>query len=131
MAQITRRVRIGSAVKVLPLEHPLRTAEDAAMADILSGGRLDFGAGLGYRKYEFEGLRVPIEEKAERFHEALKIITGAWTTEELPMRAASGRSRRLTLVPRPCSSRIRRCRSPPGSATRPRSTTRSTTITAC
>jgi alkanesulfonate monooxygenase SsuD/methylene tetrahydromethanopterin reductase-like flavin-dependent oxidoreductase (luciferase family) len=82
VSQITRNVRIGTAVKVLPLEHPLRTAEDAAMADILSNGRIEFGAGLGYRKYEFDGLRVPIEEKAERFREALKIITGAWTTDE-------------------------------------------------
>jgi alkanesulfonate monooxygenase SsuD/methylene tetrahydromethanopterin reductase-like flavin-dependent oxidoreductase (luciferase family) len=101
VAQITRKVRIGSAVKVLPLEHPLRTAEDAALADILSGGRIDFGAGLGYRKYEFDGLRVPIEEKAERFREALEIITGAWTTEEFSYQGRFWSIPRLTLVPRP------------------------------
>jgi alkanesulfonate monooxygenase SsuD/methylene tetrahydromethanopterin reductase-like flavin-dependent oxidoreductase (luciferase family) len=101
VAQITRRVRIGSAVKVLPLEHPLRTAEDAALADILSGGRIDFGAGLGYRQYEFDGLQVPIEERAERFREALKIITGVWTTEEFAYEGRFWSIPRLTLVPRP------------------------------
>ena len=101
VSQITRKVRIGTAVKVLPLEHPLRTAEDAAMADILSNGRIDFGAGLGYRKYEFDGLRVPVEEKAERFREGLKIITGAWTTDEFSYEGRFWSVPRLSLVPRP------------------------------
>ena len=101
VARLTRRVRIGTAVKVLPLENPLRTAEDAAMADILSGGRLDFGAGLGYRKYEFDGLRVPMEEKLPRFQEALKIILGVWTTEEFSYEGRFWTVPRLTLVPRP------------------------------
>jgi alkanesulfonate monooxygenase SsuD/methylene tetrahydromethanopterin reductase-like flavin-dependent oxidoreductase (luciferase family) len=101
VARITRRVRIGSAVKVLPLENPLRTAEDAAMADILSKGRLDFGVGLGYRKYEFDGLRVPMEEKLARFQEAMRIILGVWTTEEFSHAGRFWSVPRLTLVPRP------------------------------
>lgn len=101
VARLTRNVRIGSAVKVLPLENPLRTAEDAAMADILSGGRIDFGVGLGYRKYEFDGLRVPMEEKLARFQEALKIILGVWTTEEYSYEGRFWTVPRLTLVPRP------------------------------
>jgi alkanesulfonate monooxygenase SsuD/methylene tetrahydromethanopterin reductase-like flavin-dependent oxidoreductase (luciferase family) len=71
------------------------------MADILSGGRIEFGAGLGYRKYEFDGLRVPIEEKDERFREALAIIIGAWTTEEFSYDGQYWSIPRLTLVPRP------------------------------
>src|SRR5262245_22728244 len=82
VSQITRRVRIGTAVKVLALEHPLRTAEDVALADILSGGRIEFGAGTGYRKYEFEGLGIPMDERIPRFQEALEIMVGAWTNEE-------------------------------------------------
>jgi alkanesulfonate monooxygenase SsuD/methylene tetrahydromethanopterin reductase-like flavin-dependent oxidoreductase (luciferase family) len=101
VARITRRVRIGSAVKVLPLEQPLRTAEDAAMADILSGGRLEFGVGLGYRKYEFDGLRVPLEEKLERFQEALRIIIGVWTKDEFSYEGKFWTVPRLTLVPKP------------------------------
>jgi len=101
IARLTRKVRIGSAVKVLPLEHPLRTAEDVAMADILSGGRIDFGVGLGYRKYEFDGMLVPMEEKLARFQEALKIILGVWTTPEYSYEGRFWTIPRLTLVPRP------------------------------
>jgi alkanesulfonate monooxygenase SsuD/methylene tetrahydromethanopterin reductase-like flavin-dependent oxidoreductase (luciferase family) len=101
VSQITERVRIGSAVKVLPLEHPLRTAEDAAMADILSGGRLDFGIGLGYRRYEFDGLRIPLEEKSGRFFEALRIILGVWTQQEYAYEGKYWTIPRLTLVPKP------------------------------
>jgi alkanesulfonate monooxygenase SsuD/methylene tetrahydromethanopterin reductase-like flavin-dependent oxidoreductase (luciferase family) len=101
VSQITSNVRIGSAVKVLPLENPLRTAEDVAMADILSGGRIEFGVGNGYRKYEFEGLDIPIEEKIERFDEALQIILGAWTVDEFSFSGKYFNVPRLTLVPRP------------------------------
>src|SRR5438093_11776303 len=78
VSQITRRVRIGTAVKVLALEHPLRTAEDAALGDVLSVGRLDFGVGFGYRKYEFDGFGIRVEEKVERFNGALELIVGPW-----------------------------------------------------
>jgi alkanesulfonate monooxygenase SsuD/methylene tetrahydromethanopterin reductase-like flavin-dependent oxidoreductase (luciferase family) len=101
VAQITHRVRIGTAVKVLPLEHPLRTAEDAALADLLSRGRIDFGAGYGYRKYEFEGLGVPLEEKIARFQEALEIIIGAWTNDEFSYSGRFYQIPRLSLIPRP------------------------------
>jgi alkanesulfonate monooxygenase SsuD/methylene tetrahydromethanopterin reductase-like flavin-dependent oxidoreductase (luciferase family) len=101
VARLTRNVRIGSAVKVLPLEHPLRTAEDVAMADILSHGRIDFGAGLGYRKYEFDGFIVPIDEKVARFKEALEIILGVWTTDEFSYDGRFWKIPRMTLVPRP------------------------------
>lgn len=101
VAQATTNLRIGLAIKILPLEHPLRTAEDAAVADILSGGRLDFGVGLGYRKYEFDGLSVPMEEKLARYKEALEIILGAWTTEEFSYDGEFWKVPRLTLVPRP------------------------------
>jgi alkanesulfonate monooxygenase SsuD/methylene tetrahydromethanopterin reductase-like flavin-dependent oxidoreductase (luciferase family) len=101
VSQITRRVRIGTAVKVLALEHPLRTAEDAALADLLSLGRLDFGVGLGYRRYEFEGLGIPIAEKNERFTEALEVIIGAWTNEEFSYAGRFHQIPRLSLIPRP------------------------------
>jgi alkanesulfonate monooxygenase SsuD/methylene tetrahydromethanopterin reductase-like flavin-dependent oxidoreductase (luciferase family) len=100
-ASITKNMRIGTAIKILPLEHPLRTAEDAAMADIISNGRIDFGVGLGYRKYEFDGFRVDAGEKLERFKEALKIILGVWTTEEYEYKGKFWDVPRLTLVPRP------------------------------
>jgi alkanesulfonate monooxygenase SsuD/methylene tetrahydromethanopterin reductase-like flavin-dependent oxidoreductase (luciferase family) len=80
-AQRTGRIRLGSAVVVLPFDHPLRAAEDYAMVDILSGGRLNLGAGSGYLKHEFDGFGIDPEEKRERFDEALEILLRAWTGE--------------------------------------------------
>ncbi|MBI2544215.1 MAG: LLM class flavin-dependent oxidoreductase [Candidatus Rokubacteria bacterium] len=80
-AQRTRRIRLGSAVVVLPFDNPLRAAEDYAMVDILSGGRLNLGTGSGYLKHEFEGFGIDVEEKRERFDEALDILLKAWAGE--------------------------------------------------
>lgn len=80
-AQRTRRIRLGAAVVVLPFRNPLQVAEDYAMVDVLSGGRLNLGAGSGYLKHEFDGFGVPVEEKRDRFDEALEIVLRAWTGE--------------------------------------------------
>lgn len=77
-AQRTKRIKLGSAVVVLPFDNPLRVAEDYAMVDIISGGRLILGVGSGYLKHEFEGFGINPEEKRERFDEALEIILKAW-----------------------------------------------------
>jgi len=66
---------------VLPWHNPVLLAEQAATIDLLSGGRLDFGIGKGYRYNEFVGFCVPMEEADDRFEEALSIILKAWTTE--------------------------------------------------
>ena len=78
----TRWLRLGTAVIVLPWHHPVLLAEQAATLDLLSGGRLDFGIGKGYRYNEFAGFCVPMEEADARFDEALDVITKAWTAEE-------------------------------------------------
>src|SRR6266702_5657298 len=76
----TRTLRLGTAVIVLPWHNPVLLAEQAATLDLLSGGRLDFGIGKGYRPTEFEGFCIPPEEAQARFDEALEIILKAWTT---------------------------------------------------
>ncbi len=81
LAARTRRIRLGTAVVVLPWHNPVLIAEQAATLDLLSGGRLDFGVGKGYRLPEFKGFNIPIEEATERFDEALEIIRKAWTAE--------------------------------------------------
>src|SRR5207253_3124461 len=81
IAQRTRRIRIGTAVTLLPLQHPLSTAEQAATADVLSSGRLEFGVGRGAIPSQFHGFRVPVGENRARFDEALTIIRRAWTEE--------------------------------------------------
>ncbi len=74
LATKTDRIRVGSAVVVLPLHHPLIVAEEIATVDLLSGGRLDVGLGRGYQVYEFERLGANLGESRERFDEAVDII---------------------------------------------------------
>jgi alkanesulfonate monooxygenase SsuD/methylene tetrahydromethanopterin reductase-like flavin-dependent oxidoreductase (luciferase family) len=78
----TRRLRLGTAVMVLPWHNPVLLAEQAATLDLLSGGRLDFGVGKGYRYNEFAGFCVPMDEADARFEEALDVIIKSWTSEE-------------------------------------------------
>src|SRR5487761_1746058 len=78
----TRHLRLGTAVMVLPWHNPVLLAEQAATLDLMSGGRLDFGIGKGYRHSEFKGFAIPLEEADARFEEALDIILRGWTSEQ-------------------------------------------------
>jgi alkanesulfonate monooxygenase SsuD/methylene tetrahydromethanopterin reductase-like flavin-dependent oxidoreductase (luciferase family) len=78
----TTTLRLGTAVIVLPWHNPVLLAEQAATVDLLSGGRLDFGIGKGYRHNEFASFRIPMEEGGARFEESIDIITKAWTSNE-------------------------------------------------
>jgi alkanesulfonate monooxygenase SsuD/methylene tetrahydromethanopterin reductase-like flavin-dependent oxidoreductase (luciferase family) len=78
----TRTLRLGTAVIVLPWHNPVLLAEQAATIDLLSGGRLDFGIGKGYRHNEFASFRIPMEEAEARFEESIDIITKSWTSNE-------------------------------------------------
>ena len=81
LAAVTKHIRLGTAVVVLPWHNPALLAEQVATLDVLSGGRVDFGIGRGYRKAEFEQFCIPIEEAQERFDECLAFLLKAWTTE--------------------------------------------------
>jgi alkanesulfonate monooxygenase SsuD/methylene tetrahydromethanopterin reductase-like flavin-dependent oxidoreductase (luciferase family) len=78
----TTTLRLGTAVIVLPWHNPVLLAEQAATVDLLSGGRLDFGIGKGYRHNEFAGFGIPMEDAAARFEESIDIITKSWTSNE-------------------------------------------------
>ena len=80
LAARTERIRLGTAVVVLPWHNPVLVAEEAATLDLLSNGRLDFGVGKGYRPYEFSGFCVPQDEATARFDEAINVIRQAWTS---------------------------------------------------
>src|SRR3954471_732335 len=82
LAMRTTTLRLGTAVIVLPWHNPVLLAEQAATLDLLSGGRLDFGIGKGYRHNEFAGFGIPMEEAAERFEESIDIITKSWTSDQ-------------------------------------------------
>src|SRR5881296_2794197 len=79
----TTTLRLGTAVIVLPWHNPVLLAEQAATIDLLSGGRLDFGVGKGYRHNEFVGFAIPMEEADARFDESLDVILKDWTSENV------------------------------------------------
>jgi alkanesulfonate monooxygenase SsuD/methylene tetrahydromethanopterin reductase-like flavin-dependent oxidoreductase (luciferase family) len=82
LAARTQHIRLGTAVVVMPWHNPVLVAEQVATLDLLSGGRVDFGVGKGYRKAEFDGFCIPMDEATERFDEAMEIIRKGWTSEE-------------------------------------------------
>src|ERR1700754_4855746 len=83
IAQRTERMKIGTAVQVLPLCHPLRLAEEAATVDQLSNGRLIFGVGRSGVARTYEAYGVPYAESRERFVEILDIVQKAWTQDRI------------------------------------------------
>jgi alkanesulfonate monooxygenase SsuD/methylene tetrahydromethanopterin reductase-like flavin-dependent oxidoreductase (luciferase family) len=101
IAQRTRRLRVGTAVTLLPLHHPLSVAEQAATADLLSGGRLEFGVGRGSIPTQFHGFRVPVAENRARFAEALDIIRLAWTRDRFSYDGAFHTIEDLEVTPKP------------------------------
>src|SRR5829696_5925144 len=81
IAAKTTTLRLGTAIIVLPWHNPVLLAEQAATLDLLSGGRLDFGVGKGYRNNEFSGFAMPMEEADTRFDEAMEVINNAFTQD--------------------------------------------------
>src|SRR5881296_3642223 len=81
LAACTRRVKIGIAVQVLPLSHPLRLAEDVATVDHLTRGRLEFGVGRSGLPGHYQGFNIPYSESRQRFLETLEILIKAWTQD--------------------------------------------------
>jgi alkanesulfonate monooxygenase SsuD/methylene tetrahydromethanopterin reductase-like flavin-dependent oxidoreductase (luciferase family) len=102
LAARTERLRLGTGIVVLPLHNPIHVAEEAAMADLLSHGRLQLGIGRGYQSIEFESFGLDLAEARDRFNEALDMIIGLWTEEDFEFTGkfyATGNA--LTLMPRP------------------------------
>jgi alkanesulfonate monooxygenase SsuD/methylene tetrahydromethanopterin reductase-like flavin-dependent oxidoreductase (luciferase family) len=97
----TRRMRIGTAVSLAALYHPLRLAEEVALLDVLSGGRVNWGAGRGFAVGEFAAFGVPVEESADRFREAVEVVLGAWTQERLTHHGRFFNFDNVEVLPRP------------------------------
>jgi len=97
----TRRLRVATGVSVLPLLHPIRTAEEAATVDQVSRGRLDFGVGRSGFPRAYAGYGIPYAESRERFQEALDVIIKAWTQERFSHAGKHFTCQDLGVVPRP------------------------------
>jgi probable F420-dependent oxidoreductase len=81
LAAVTDRVRLGTAICLLPQRNPVYTAKQVADLDVLSGGRAEFGVGIGWLREEFEALNVPFERRGLRTDEYLQIMKSLWTDE--------------------------------------------------
>ncbi len=79
----TTKLRIGTAVSLAPFYNPLRLAEEVALLDVLSGGRVNWGAGRGFERSEFAAFNIPGEQSAARFHETVDIVLKAWTNQRI------------------------------------------------
>jgi alkanesulfonate monooxygenase SsuD/methylene tetrahydromethanopterin reductase-like flavin-dependent oxidoreductase (luciferase family) len=101
IAARTSRIKIGTAVQILPLGHPLRLAEETATIDQISGGRLIFGVGRSAFPRAYNAYGIPYEESPQRFAEALDIIKKAWTQETSSHEGRWHSFENFTLVPRP------------------------------
>lgn len=97
----TTRLRIGTGVSLAPFYHPLRLAEEVALLDVLSGGRVNWGAGRGFARAEFENFGVPPAESTSRFHETVEIVLRAWTEERLSFAGEHYRFEGVEVLPKP------------------------------
>jgi alkanesulfonate monooxygenase SsuD/methylene tetrahydromethanopterin reductase-like flavin-dependent oxidoreductase (luciferase family) len=101
IAARTRRIRVGTAVQVLPLGNPIRMAEDAATVDHISGGRFDFGIGRSGSPRAYDAFGIPYGESPARLAEALEIILKAWTGEKFTYHGKFYRVENASVSPRP------------------------------
>ena len=101
VASRTRRVRIGTAVQVLPLNHPLRIAEEVATIDQISEGRFEFGIGRSGVVRTYDTYGVPYAESQARFRESLEILRRAWTGESFSYDGQFHTIKHATVTPRP------------------------------
>ena len=101
IAARTQRLRIGTAVTLAAFYHPLRIAEEIALLDVLSGGRVNWGAGRGFDKTEFATFGVPMAESSERFREAVEIVLAAWQSERLTFSGKYHRFDDVEVLPKP------------------------------
>lgn len=82
-ADRTEHLRIGTAVTLAAFYHPLRIAEEVALLDVLTGGRINWGAGRGFDLTEFRAFGVPRDESAARFRESVEVVLAAWRNERI------------------------------------------------
>lgn len=101
VAARTKRLRIGMGVTLAGFYHPLRLAEELALVDILSGGRLNWGAGRGFDAKEFRAFDVRPEESADRFRECVDIVLAAWANERVTYEGQTWKVSDVEVLPRP------------------------------
>ena len=102
IASRTKRIRIAQGILLLPLyPHPVRLAEDAAVVDVISGGRLILGLGMGYRDYEYAGLGLSMRDRKSLLEEGLEILRRCWTEDRFSFEGRHWQLQDVRVRPRP------------------------------
>lgn len=101
IAARTKNIRIGTGVLLMPLHDPVRVAEDAAVVDLISGGRLILGIGLGYRPEEFAGFGRSLKERRGRMEESLEILNSSWRDEPFSFDGKYYKLENVSVTPKP------------------------------
>ncbi len=106
IAARTQRIRIGTGVLLMPLHDPVRVAEDAAVVDLISGGRLILGIGLGYRPEEFAGFGRSLGERRGRMEESIEILNRSWGEEPFNFKGKYHNLENISVTPKPVQKPI-------------------------
>jgi alkanesulfonate monooxygenase SsuD/methylene tetrahydromethanopterin reductase-like flavin-dependent oxidoreductase (luciferase family) len=101
VADQTENIRIGTGVSLAAFYHPLRLAEEVALLDNLSGGRVNWGAGRGFDRTEMENFSVPVEESQARFREHVDIVLSAWRPGALTYQGDYNQFNDVEVLPKP------------------------------
>ena len=97
----TQRMRVATNIALLPFSHPLRLAEDLAVLDNLSGGRVEMGVGMGYAPHEFAGFGIPVSRRVSLTEEGLDVLRLAWAGEPFSYEGRRYRFEDVRVTPRP------------------------------
>jgi alkanesulfonate monooxygenase SsuD/methylene tetrahydromethanopterin reductase-like flavin-dependent oxidoreductase (luciferase family) len=101
VAERTKRLRLGIAIILLPLSHPIRVAEEIATLDVLSNGRVEFGIGRGAIPAHFSGFGIAQGESRERFLEGIEVVLAAWKNERVSYQGRFFQVDNVMVVPKP------------------------------
>lgn len=101
VAARTKRIKVGPCMLLLPVAHPVHVAEDAALVDHISGGRLILGLGLGYQEPDFSAFGIPLRQRLSRFEEGLEILRRAWSEERFSFAGRRYTLQDVFITPKP------------------------------
>ena len=104
IASRTSRVGLGTGVLLLPLYHPMMVAEEGAMVDMISGGRLILGVGVGYAPEEFAAFGESLKQRGSRMDESAELVLRLWTEENVTHEGRHFKVSNATVAPRPVQS---------------------------
>jgi len=106
IAARTKTLKLGSAIALAPLYHPVRFAEECAVLDHISNGRLEMAIAIGYRRREAEGYGVDFSKRGSRTDEFLELVTQLWRGETVTYAGKHFTLKNAAIVPTPSRGRI-------------------------